>query len=263
MRVEQGNEKAAPRLPAGHPTSGVFLFTLTLCAAGFAAGCDVGPPLAPATVTGLDDDFSAPALDPAWTIVHGNTAKISVADGNLVIQPTQNVVWYHADQGPFVHKLVTGNFKVTTIARARKASDPTKAPDVGYQFGGLMARAPSSDAPGAKQDHVFNVVGYRGEFLSVETKTTKQDKSFVHGPPAQSGDAELRLCRVNGRFFLHKRLIGDKKWEQAMMYKRPDLPATLQVGLIAYSYTDAFDLRASFEAITFAPVSNADDCTKD
>lgn len=46
-----------------------------------------------------------------------------------------------------------------------------------------------------------------------------------------------------------------------MMYS-VHLPATLQVGLIAI-YTDAFDLRASFEAITFAPVSNADDCTKD
>ncbi len=235
----------------------VLLATLALGA----AACDVGPPLTPATVTGLDDDFTAPTLDPAWTIVNGSTAKIEVSGGLLAITPTKNVVWYHADQGPFLHKLVTGNFKVTTVAHARKASDPTKTPDIDYQFGGLMARAPSSD--GGKQDHVFNVVGYRGEFLSVETKTTKQDKSFVHGPAWPSGDAELRLCRVNGRFFLHKRPVGGKEWEQAMMYKRPDLPATLQVGLIAYAYTDRFDLRATFEHIRFAPVTSADDCTKD
>lgn len=246
------------RLEAARALAVVVLF------AGFSAGgCDVGPPLAPADVTGLDDAFDGDALDPTWKVLNGATAKIWVGDGQLRMQPNRNVVWYHAGQGPFVHRMVTGNFRMTTIARARKASDPSRPPDVGYQFGGIMARAPRSDDPGGKQDYVFNVVGYRGEHLSVETKSTKKSHSTVEGPPWPSADAELRLCRVNGRFFMYKRPIGGGAWEEAMSVKRPDLPATLQIGFIAYSYTDAFDLQATFEKVTLAPVSNAGDCTKD
>jgi hypothetical protein len=236
--------------------------TFFLALAILAAGCD-GPELGPAVVDGLDDDFGGASLDAAWKVVNGNTATITATEGNLVIQPKQNVVWYHEAAGPLVYKTVTGNFRVSTVARARKASDPAQFTGNGYQFGGLMARSPASDDPGGQEDHVFNVVGYRGEHLSVETKTTKKDKSFVQGPPWPSGDAELRICRVNGRFHLYKRAVGDTKWEVAVSYKRPDLPATLQVGLIAYSYTDAFDLRASFEKVVFAGVSSEDDCTKD
>lgn len=256
-RIPGVGASAAPVSP-GLGVAAAFSVVLAL----FAAGCD-GPELAPAVVAGLDDDFAGPALDSAWKIVNGNTATIAAADGNLVIQPKQNVVWYHEAQGPLVYKLVTGNFRVTTAARARKASDPAQFPGNDYQFGGLMARSPASDHPGGQEDHVFNVVGYRGEHLSVETKTTKKDKSFVQGPPWPSGDAELRICRVNGRFHLYKRPVGEKQWQVAVSYKRPDLPATLQVGLIAYSYTDAFDLRASFENVAFAAVSTEEDCTKD
>ncbi|MBK8257186.1 MAG: hypothetical protein IPK82_31500 [Polyangiaceae bacterium] len=224
-------------------------------------GCDTGPKLSPAEVTGLNDEFDGGSLGAEWKVVNADTVKIAVQAGELSMVPLRNVVWYHAAQGPLVYKTVTGNFRVSTVARTRKASNPTLPPDVGYQFGGLMARAPSSD--GGKQDHVFNVVGYRGEHLSVETKTTKQDQSFVQGPPWPSPDAELRICRVNGRVYMYKRPIGGKAWEEAWMVKRPDLPGTLQVGLIAYSYTDAFDLRATFESVTFAPVTSMDDCTKD
>ena len=239
-----------------------FAAALVATPAVVGAGCD-GPPLAAADVAGHDDDFSGPSLDAAWTVINGHTARITVAGGELSIEPTQNVVWYHEAAGPFVYKLVNGNFRVTTTARARKASDSTQFASHGYQFGGLMARSPASGEPGGQEDHVFNVVGYRGEHLSVETKTTKKGKSFVQGPPWPSGDAELRICRVNGQFYLYKRPLGEKPWELAIRYKRPDLPATLQVGPIAYSYTDAWDLRAKFESVLFASVSREEDCTSD
>jgi hypothetical protein len=97
----------------------------------------------------------------------------------------------------------------------------------------------------------------------VENKTTRDDVSYVDGPPWRSGDAELRICRVNARFHLYRRPIGGKAWEKTVSYKRPDLPKTLQVGPIAYALTDAVDLRASFDWIRYAPVKSIEDCTKD
>ena len=149
-------------------------------------------PLPPADVAGLDDDFSGKEIDAAWQVLNASTFERKQEGGKLVLKPTQNTVWYKADQGPGLVKRVTGNFRVSTTVRARKASDPEKAVDAGFQFAGIIARDPASDEGEAKESYVFNVVGYRGDYLSVETKTTKKDVSYVEGPEWDSGDAELR-----------------------------------------------------------------------
>jgi hypothetical protein len=220
-------------------------------------------PLPPADVAGLDDDFSSKEIDTAWQVLNGSSFERSQRDGQLVLTPTQNTVWYKADQGPGLVKRVSGNFRVSTTVRARKASDPNKAVDAGFQFAGIIARDPASDEGEAKESYVFNVVGYRGDYLSVETKTTKKDVSYVEGPEWDSGDAELRICRYNGEVSVYKRPIGEKEWQLGIAYKRKDLPATLQVGPIAYAYTDKWDLQASFEEIRFAPVKTHEDCIAD
>jgi hypothetical protein len=224
-------------------------------------GCS--EPLPPADVGGLDDDFTGKEIDAAWLVLNGSTFERKQADGKLVLKPTRNTVWYKADQGPGLVKRVTGNFRVSTTARARKASDPSKAVDAGYQFAGIIARDPASDEGEAKESYVFNVVGYRGDYLSVETKTTKKDVSYVEGPEWNSGDAELRICRYNDELSVYKRPIGEKEWQLGIAYKRKDLPATLQVGPIAYAFTDKWDLEASFEEIRFAPVKSHEDCVTD
>lgn len=220
-------------------------------------------PLPPADVAGLDDDFSGKEIDAAWQVLNASTFERKQVGGKLVLKPTQNTVWYKADQGPGLVKRVSGNFRVSTTVRARKASDPEKAVDAGFQFAGIIARDPASDEGEAKESYVFNVVGYRGDYLSVETKTTKKDVSYVEGPEWDSGDAELRICRYNGELSVYKRPIGGKEWQLGIAYKRKDLPATLQVGPIAYAYTDQWDLEASFDEIRFAPVKDHADCIAD
>jgi len=220
-------------------------------------------PLAPAEVTSFDDDFTGKELSPDWAVLNGASFDRRLDGGRLFMKPTKNTVWYKADQGSGLVKLVKGNFKVSSTVRAHKASDPDKPVDVGYQFGGLIARDPASDAADAKESYVFNVVGYRGDYLSVETKTTERDHSEVQGPAWPSADAELRICRLDGTFRVYKRPIGDKSWELGFTYERSDLPATLQVGPIAYAFTDKFDLDARFDEVKFAPVRTVDDCTTD
>ena len=206
----------------------------------------------------ISDAFDGGSLDAEWQVVNGSQFNMSVSDGRLHIQPTRNCVWYHADTGPLLYKLVEGNFMVTSTVRARKASNPSEPVGPSYQFGGLMARNPSSSA----ENYVFNVVGERGGNLSVETKTTVNGSSNVKGPPWPSGDAELRICRVDTEFILYKREIGDSSWTEAIRYPRGDMPSTVQVGPIAYTYTDNPDLRASFEQVDFAPVTSEADFTR-
>lgn len=219
--------------------------------------------LDPAKTTGLDDDFNGPTLAKRWRVLNKQTFELSVREGALHIKPTRKIAWWRKDNGPLLYQQVTGNFRVTVSVRARKATDPAQAPDTGYQFGGVIARDPQSDASGSLENYVFAVVGYRGNYLCVENKTTRENISYVDGPEWKSGDAELRICRVNARFHLYRRPIGGERWEKTITYKRPDLPPKLQVGPIAYALTDKFDLKASFDWIRYAPVTSVEDCTKD
>ena len=111
--------------------------------------------------------------------------------------------------------------------------------------------------------NLFIVVGDRGGYLSVETKSTRNNSSDVSGPEWPSGDAELRLCRVGSKFHLYKRAIGASSWTEATSYDRPDLPETLNVGPFAYAYTKTPDLRASFARVSIEPVSSVEDCLAD
>ncbi len=253
--------------------------TIACWASVIAGAAACSQPLAPAEVTGLDDDFSGKELSADWTVLNGDTFEHRLDGGRLHMRPTKNTVWYKKDQGPGLVKLVTGNFKVTSTVRARRASAPGEPVSNGYQFAGLIARDPASAKPDAKESYVFNVVGYRGDYLSVETKTTKRDHSDVEGPAWPSADAELRICRKDDVFRVYKRPIGDSfggarsaggepsppdnPWELGHTYERGDLPPTLQVGPIAYAFTDQFDLDGSFEEVRFAPVTTLEDCTTD
>ena len=163
-----------------------------------------------------------------------------------------------------MHKLVTGNFKLTTAVRARRASSPNQpVGPTDYQFGGIMARAPG----GGAESYVFVVVGDRGATLEVEAKSTRDGVSAVQGEAWPSGDAQLRLCRVGARFHLYSRPIDGGTWKVATQwgppYDRPDLPETLQVGPIAYAWTNQPDLLASFDYARFATVASEADCTTD
>lgn len=209
------------------------------------------------------DAFDGDALDPRWTVLNGETTTIEVRDGALWMRPNEYTLWFHGDRGPAVVQLVEGDFKISTAVRARSARRPDQPVDSFFQFAGLIARDPASDLDEVPENYVFSVVGWRGEYLSAETKNTVNDLSMVDGPPWPSGDAEIRICRIGPRFQLYIREIGADAWQPAIEYSRPDLPDTLQVGAIAYTYTQTVDLLASFDHIDLAPVANARDCTAD
>jgi hypothetical protein len=197
------------------------------------------------------DTFDGTTLDAAWTVFRPDLADIAVADGSLSITPHSGALWYQASQADLVYKLVTGNFKATTTVHARKASNPMQTPAQFADVGGIMARNPS----GSTENYILGVVGYAEmNQLAVEHKSTTNGKS-VYGEVAFTPDAEFRMCRVGSTFTVYYRHPGDTSWGPAFdPFERPDLPATVQVGAIAYTGASAPDFVATFASFTFEPL---------
>lgn len=217
-------------------------------------GPDAAPP------NGESDEFNGSSLDESWNRIRDDLLGISVSGGELHLVAEEYSVWFEGEAGGALYKGVAGDFKATTSVKARKESDPSQCVGSEYQFGGVIAFNPNDTD---RWNYVFVVVGDRGGYLSVETKSTINSSSDVEGPEWPSCDAELRLCRIGSSFHLYKRAIGATTWTKAIAYDRPDLPATLNVGPFAYAYTRSPDLRASFAHVAIEPAASVEDCTVD
>ncbi len=236
------------------------------------AASDTGTPTDTSVVTdtstglgGLSDEFGGTALDASWLLVNPGLLKsYGVSSGALQMEPKNGALWYHASTGSAIYKSVTGDFKVTTTAHVRKATDASATPNANYQLAGLIARNPASDGATAQENYVFVVVGYRADTggLVLETKNTVSDVSTDPHPSWPSGDAELRICRRGTSYRLYKRTVGATTWTLAITLSRTDLPATLQVGVITYAQATA-DIRGTFDRVVFANVASDADCIAD
>ena len=220
----------------------------------------------------MNDDFSGTSLNAAWNVINPQMFDYEVAGGELSMEPIASLcdsyphcVWFQEWSGPAFYKLVSGDFTVTTRVRVRSASQPSQPPPPEYQFAGLFARDPASDASGV-ENYVFTVMGERGGYLTNELKSTVNDSSQVVGPDTgrSDADAELRLCRIGQVFRLYERPIGGTSWSLRQTFDRDaagaPLPTTLQVGPITYAYTNNTDVVGRFEFVEFQRVATEADC---
>lgn len=214
---------------------------------------DAGPP------GPRSDDFDGATLAPRWQIYRPEAVDLTVQGGALHLAPRPFALWFDRERGPLVYQPVDGDFRATARVRARRRAAPDEPPDQLVHLGGLMARDPVTPP----EDYVFIVVGRDIDDLSVETKTTVAGRSAYTGPPWPDSDAALRICRLGDTFRLYKRPIDGGEWILADTFDRPDLPATLQVGAIAYTNSAMPDLTVAFEEIVFAPAAAEADCTED
>lgn len=230
---------------------------------GDALECASYAPCEQDELSGLSDIFDDSALDPSWTVLRPNQAHIGVAGGSLSLTANGHSLWFQASRGPLIHKLVTGDFRVTARVHARRASDESLPPNQNIHLGGLMARDPASESGGLGENYVFIVVGQDENDPSIETKTTANPTSTYEGPPWPDPDADLRICRLGSTFRLWKRAVGSSAWTLAATFDRPDLPDTLQVGPFIYAASGNPDLLARFDDVVFAEVVTAADCESD
>src|ERR1700687_1484844 len=235
----------------------VAWFLLCGCACSSSPGGSSNPD--GGSIAALSDTFDATALDPSWTVLHPEAVAIAVANSALTLRLTGPAFWFNASEGLLLSKPVTGNFKITATVHARRASAPTMPPDPPVHLGGLMARNPTAGS----ENYVFIVLGHDPSSVAIETKNTTNSSSQYSGVAWPSGDAQLRLCRVDASFQLLKRTSGAPTWALAATFARPDLPATLQVGPNIYSSASTPDVQVSFDEAIFASVGAAADCSTD
>ena len=94
---------------------------------------------------------------------------------------------------------------------------------------------PATDwAPGG-ENYVFLSLGHgtNGQ-MSYEVKTTTTSNSQLQLTPAGANTATLQIARIGNDILLLRQTAGED-WVVHERYSRPDMPATLQVGLVSYT----------------------------
>lgn len=189
------------------------------------------------------DDFDGPTLDPAWRWLHDTERwpdqmrSVAVADGALELEPW-TTAWFEDHHGPMVYREVTGDFVAT--ARVRSRGLRTEVPRKSYSFTGLIARAPRDVTPRTWQpggeDHVFVTSGVADDpgVLVLETKTTDDSHSVLTLDPIDQGWTDMAVVRAGESFvMLYREPRG--AWTVSEVFLRPDLPPTVQLGVVVYT----------------------------
>jgi hypothetical protein len=223
---------------------------IILMATGLAGAA--APPLA-----SLSDTFADPASTSAWQVLEGDlqdgvAPRFDIArttPGELTIEPGRSW-WVDRTRAFALFKPVTGDFVVTVAIRVTGKTSP--APTANWSLSGLLVRRPTSDR--AKENWLAFRVGRVDGVDVFERKTTVNGRSELVLSPAQTGSVELRVARV-GRYFELLRRYPGQRWQLHRSYVRSDLPATLGVGIDAFSgYEDTkADLVSHVDSIRFSP----------
>jgi hypothetical protein len=197
-------------------------------------------------VAALNDEFGDAASLTEWTneTVVGEWPPQEVVldinttvSGVLYVEPEVST-WFQDYRGVLLYKEVAGNFSVTTRVQAMGLS--SDVPTSTFSLAGVMIRAPRHESPGSwsafQENWLFITTGAGDSpgIPQIETKNTVNSISALELTPGVVGWAELRIDRTGDLYRLYRRFKGED-WVQARTIVRDDLPATVQVGLIAYT----------------------------
>lgn len=242
-------------VPTTSPLIPIFTQAVVIAPGGFSETNAIASSLQP--IGALSDDFESGALGPQWNLLNPQLANISVVNGRLRIEPTASGpanIWYQDTEGPLVYRAVTGDFTVTAHVRAVNSSNSSQPPQQPYRLGGINVRNPTATGPGQKEYvHVAVGGGDASVPVAVEDKNTLFSQSEFYFHPLPTAEAELRITRVGSLLTMsHRPLIGGA-WTVLSAYDHPAMPATVHVGMMAYSASTPAQLRVEFDDITFSP----------
>ncbi len=215
-------------------------------------------------LAGLSDEFDTDTTAD-WLRIHEeenwNAEQLDVYDinqtqpGRLVMAPG-SVVWYQDWRGPLAFKDVTGDFVFTTQINISDrddigGSDADNIPnDAQFSLAGAMIRTPRNISdplvdwqPGSRQDdgtnngenYVFFSLGHatNGQF-TFEVKSTRNSNSQLELTAVDTDVVNIQIARL-GNTILTLRQIPGQEWVVHERFHRPDMPETLQVGMVSYS----------------------------
>lgn len=225
------------------PTRGIRNALLAL-ALGLAAPAAPAQGLLPA-----GDEFDDAATWAQWSRVRATEQWGSdpveawdidtTTPGAMTLVPV-TVTWYQDWTGPLAYRLVSGDFALTSHVRAT-GRDGVSAPQADFSLAGVMLRAPrdvtpATWAPGG-ENYVFLSVGHGSSVpatFQYEVKTTAASASTLILSDAPGPEATLQFARLGGVCIALRREPGGA-WVVHHRYARPDLPDTLEAGLVGYT----------------------------
>jgi hypothetical protein len=206
----------------------------------------------------LDDDFEDAATLECWTQLGAASVTATIENGQMVLEAAAMTQWVDDQEAALLYKEITGNFLLETSVQVHDGSEGATMPS--WRLGGLLARDPDD---GGGENHVGWFMGsgdtdQSHTFLYQNTVDgTSEDGNL--GSPSGSIPWQLRMCRVGDDVIL-VRMTGTG-WQEWNTYARPDLPATLQVGMTAFSNNASVDLVVEFDEVVFTVPSSSADCT--
>jgi hypothetical protein len=173
---------------------------------------------------------------PVWNTYNSEISEFRFGENSFSIKAAGESIWGKESTGPMIFRNAEGNFFLSTLVRTRPYSDTLNfSEDRAWQFGGIMLRNPDSLSG---ENYIYIAVGKRYNDLRLEVKSTTEGKSTSKTFKWPSGDAELMIQREAVVFGLYARPFGTKgEWTRVQTYYRPDLPNTLQAGIIIYSFS--------------------------
>ena len=230
----------------------ILACALTLAQASAALAQPAPPPQPPRTdLSSFSDEFDQTALDRKWTRFdarYGWPDKLKQFDVNSTVPGALHMQPYHSAwvrdlNAPFLFQTIEGDFDVR--ARVRVRGSNAASPGGTWSLGGMLARIPNgldskSWQPRRENWHFITTgVGLDRGRPVTETKGTYNSYSSLKLRPFQSGWVELRLVRVGMTLFALARPDGAAKWQVRDRFYRMEPSPFMQVGLIAYTNSDA------------------------
>lgn len=223
--------------------------------------------LAADDLTDLSDDFENADTLPNWQRIFqtegwgGDQLETWDIDdtqpGKMVLAP-HTTVWFDDYRGPLVYKEITGDFVVTTQVQIGDRDDigDSDLDDIpnGSEFSlaGLMIRTPRNivnpeldwsegsqedDGTNNGENYVFLSLGWgnSGDEFELETKTTRNsDSELFLQDMGNNSVINLQIARIGDTVYTLYQIPGEE-WVLNSRVPRPDLPETLQVGMVAYT----------------------------
>ncbi|MFT4556854.1 MAG: hypothetical protein ACI92S_002208 [Planctomycetaceae bacterium] len=225
--------------------------------------------LAATPIAGLSDEFDDASTTDQWQRVNDiegwnadqlNVYDIDATQAGRMVQEPHTTGWYQNYRGPMAFQLVTGDFSFTTQVHITDrddigGSDANDVPgDADYSLAGAMIRTPrdftdalTEWAPGSMADdgtndgenYIFLSAGYGAgnpDEFAMEVKTTRNSDSQLEVTPlgSDTGVVNVQLSRIGNSVIAMYQLPG-QEWQVHRRYSRPDMPETMQVGLVTYS----------------------------